>query len=301
MSASDRADAEGLLLLGVAVKDDGLVAIDLEAWKAQARAGAAPARALLFKQYVPLSVVKSDGEKDRLLTFTISTGAVDRDRDTIAVEGWVLDNYLANPVVLWAHCYREPPVGKAEAVVKAAGALKATARFATAEEYPFADTIYRLLLGGYLRAVSVGFAPAKSVFNEERIGWDFLEQELREFSVVPVPSNPEALLDAKADGVDIAPLRKWCEQVLDSMEPGLWIPRAAAERVLKIAGVAPVSVPVPAPPVVPSEQSDPAVKVAVPENSPPSFLTPDVIRAAARAAVSGAVEARINRALGRLD
>ena len=289
------------MLLGVAVKDDDPVVIDLESWKAQARAGTAPGRAVLFKQYIPLSV-KSDGEKNRDLTFILSTGAVDRDRDTIAVEGWNVEHYLKNPVVLWAHAYYQPPIAKAESVVKSAGALKATARFATAEEYAFADTIYRLLLGGYLRAVSVGFAPEKYLFNEERGGYDFVEQELREFSVVPVPSNPEALLDAKSAGIDTAPLRKWCEQALDSMEPGLWIPRAAAERVLKIAGAAPVSVPVPAPSVTP-EQPQPAKNddstKSPPE--PPSFLTPDVIRAAARAAVSGAVEARINRALGRLD
>jgi len=43
----------------------------------------------------------------------ISTDAVDRDGDIIEVDGWEIDNYLANPVVLWAHDYRGVPVGRA--------------------------------------------------------------------------------------------------------------------------------------------------------------------------------------------
>jgi hypothetical protein len=54
---------------------------------------------------------------------------------------------------------------------------------------------------GFLRATSVGFRPKRDKYswNEERGGIDFEEQELLEFSVVPVPSNPEALLSASKD------------------------------------------------------------------------------------------------------
>jgi hypothetical protein len=56
-----------------------------------------------------------------------------------------------------------------------------------------ADTVLRLLDGGFLRATSVGFRPIRQVRNTERGGTDYLQQELLEFSVVPVPANADAL------------------------------------------------------------------------------------------------------------
>ena len=50
------------------------------------------------------------------LVFVASTGEVDRHGDTVAPEGWRLDAYRDNPVVLWAHDYGEPAIGRAEAV-----------------------------------------------------------------------------------------------------------------------------------------------------------------------------------------
>lgn len=206
----------------------------LDSWKALARAGKAPADAILHKQYVADSIKAVDGE-DRKVSFTISTGAIDRDRDTLKADGWKLDSYRKNPVVLWAHDSRSLPIAKAEAIRVQASALKATAEFVPAEDYPFAETVLRMLKGGFLRATSVGFIPLpdKYKFNEERAGFDFMEQELLEFSVVPVPSNPDALTDAKAAGIDTLPLRGWAEKMLDEFEPGQWIAKADLAQYLK--------------------------------------------------------------------
>jgi len=268
--------------------------IELGEWREMARAGAAPSDALLRKQYVPDSI-KAAGERE--LTFTISTGAIDRDRDTLKVDGWKLDNYRLNPVVLWAHNYRGLPVAKAVSIAVVASALKATASFPSPEEYDFADTVFRLIQGGYLRATSVGFRPIKSVYNNERGGFDFEEQELLEFSVVPVPANPEALLAAKRAGIDLAPLKAWAEGVLDAQEPGLWVPKAAAARALALATGEPESVRVPAPePATPptAEPEHPTTKVV-------PALTPETVKAAIQAAVHETVGARVRRELGRLD
>jgi len=43
-------------------------------------------------------------DEDRVIEFTISTPVIDRANDIVNVEGWKLDNYMKNPVVLWAHC-----------------------------------------------------------------------------------------------------------------------------------------------------------------------------------------------------
>lgn len=206
--------------------------VDLATWKTQARAGAAPADAVLRKGYTA-DQVKVEDEDSRKVSFTISTGAVDRDRDTLKVDGWELDDYRKNPVVLWAHNYYGLPIGKAETVLPKSGVLKATAEFATAEMNPLAESVYRMLKAGFLRATSVGFQPLKHAYDEERGGFDFLKQSLLEFSVVPVPANPQALMDAKAAGIDMGPVKGWAEGVLDGMEPGLWVPKERAQAAFK--------------------------------------------------------------------
>lgn len=281
--------------------------LSLEEWKTLAQAGQAPTQALLFKQYVA-EIEKASADGSRKVSFTISTGSVDRDRDTLSIAGWALDNYVKNPVVLWAHYYGQPPIARAESIVKRAKALRATAQFATAEEYPFADTIFRLVNGGYLQATSVGFRPIKWVYDEDRRGYDITEQELLEFSIVPVPANPEALMDAKAAGICLEPLKAWAEALLDEFEPGLWVPKAAAKRALEIAAGEPKSVIVPAEVIpVPGEAKEPVDDPAALESKtfadslPPFLRNPESAREAIRGALSDVASAEIARARGRLD
>lgn len=152
------------------------------------------------------------GTESRRIKFTISTGDVDRDNDTISAAGWVLDNYKQNPVVLWAHSHRDLPIGKAVSIGVEGNALVAVAEFAT---HPLAQTVYEMLKGGFMRATSVGFRAIEYAINEERRGIDFKRQELLEFSVVPVPANPHALIAASAQGMDLEPLRGWVQDVLE--------------------------------------------------------------------------------------
>ena len=130
------------------------------------------------------------------LVFVASTGEVDRHGDTVAPEGWRLAGYRENPVVLWAHDYRQPAIGRADAVWSDGRALLARLEFAPTE---FAGQVERLYRQGYQRGVSVGFRPLR--FEERRdpvngafLGIRFLEQELLEISAVPVPANGDALL-----------------------------------------------------------------------------------------------------------
>lgn len=150
-------------------------------------------------------------EEDRVLRFVGSDETPDRDNDIIEVAGWKLDQYLKNSVFLWAHKYDEPPIGKAIAVNIDATAKKLMfdIKFPTADEYPFADTIYKLYKGGYLNATSVGFAGIKFKTRDDpevlempewRRGKRYMEQELLELSAVPVPANPNALISVRSKG-----------------------------------------------------------------------------------------------------
>lgn len=158
--------------------------------------------------------VKAEDD-DRKVRFTISTAGVDRMGDTISVDGWDLSNFRKNPVVLWAHDARSLPIAKASDVRIEDGVLKATAEFASAEANPLAESVLQLIKGRFLNATSVGFMPRKWRFADDdsrTLGIDFEEQELLEFSVVPVPANPEALIEAR--GVDTKALQVWARNVL---------------------------------------------------------------------------------------
>lgn len=174
---------------------------------------------LLKKKTMTFDVKQIGAPEDRILRFIGSSEAIDRDNDIIEVAGWQLDNYLKNPVFLWCHDYRQPPIGRAVNVVKDVDnkILSFDIKFATAEEYPFAETIYKLYLGGYMRATSVGFKPMKHKRRDDdavldkpewQRGTRFVEQELLELSAVPVPSNPEALQIARSKGIDTGGVEK---------------------------------------------------------------------------------------------
>jgi len=153
----------------------------------------------------------------RVLEFVGSTESQDREGDIIMAKGWKLANYKKNPVFMWAHNYTDPPVGKAIEVWAKDGQLRFHVQFAERHEYEFADTVYQLYKGGFIRATSVGFIPIKSepieTKEDEDDNWfshqptRYLQQELLELSGCPVPANPEALAEAKAKGIisDIAP------------------------------------------------------------------------------------------------
>lgn len=184
--------------------------LGIEAFKAAAKAGEPMDETVVA---VPVSgVVKAVNEEERSVDFILSTGSMDRQGDCVKPEGWDLKNYRANPVVLWGHDYDSLPVAKARNVRIEDGALKGTAVFTPAGMARFNDTVFEMLKGGFLNAVSVGFMPKKWAFaqdNERPFGIDFEEQELLEFSVVPVPAHPQALIDARGKGLDIEPYTAW--------------------------------------------------------------------------------------------
>ena len=134
-------------------------------------------------------------EAPGLATFVLSTDDVDRHGDVVSAEGWRLEAYLRNPVLLWAHDYRRPAIGRAVAVWAEPRRLLAQVEFAPTA---FAQEVAALYEYGFQCGVSVGFRPIR--WEERRdtrtgafLGLRYLEQELLEVSAVPVPANRHAL------------------------------------------------------------------------------------------------------------
>ncbi len=211
--------------------------VELDAWKADAKAQKASADVALRKAFA--GVFKAEGEgADAPIRIRITTTQRDRSHDTVNPSGWRLDNYVKNPVVLWAHDYRSFPIAKDTGLTIDANGLTGTPQFATADENPWAPYCERLIRGGFLNAASVGFVPLKWMYNEEERGVDFEEQELLEYSIVPVPDNPGALVEAKRAGIEIGWIAEWAEKALDEWhgDAGMWVPRQSVEKARVIAG-----------------------------------------------------------------
>lgn len=162
-----------------------------------------------------------DGERVQL--WTISTSAVDRDDDTINVKGWKLKDFNKGGSVLWSHGgdfnVGTVPIAKPLKTYVEDDKLKSIAEFTPRDMNPFGFMIYEMSDQGFVRGSSVGFKPGKFEPNEEREGFmplDFTSgHQLLEWSVTPVPSNPEALLEARSVGIDLLPLKSWIEAIKD--------------------------------------------------------------------------------------
>lgn len=162
-----------------------------------------PSETGTIRAAIPFSM-KSLNDEDRTIEFIGSTAAQDRYGDVIVQTGWELANFMSNPVIPWGHNYHEPPVAKAVEVAITGEGLKFKGQFATADEYDYADTIYKLYKGGYLRAFSVGFIPLAWEIKKDEDGspyFVFTKCELLEVSCVTVPANPEALTLSVKEGI----------------------------------------------------------------------------------------------------
>lgn len=130
----------------------------------------------------------------------MSTAALARDGHILVPQGCRLDNYRANPIVLWGH---DPdfPIGNSDDIVIEPEQIRARIRFAPLGISAKADEIRGLMKAGVVRAVSVGFDPLDGEpLNPSRPkgGQRFTDWELLELSVVSVGSDANALVTARA-------------------------------------------------------------------------------------------------------
>ncbi len=193
-----------------------------------------------------------DIEDTRTVRFIISTDGKDRHGTKLNMKGWNLENFNRNPIVGYQHnvygdnmCVPPNPddvLGPARAWVENANGrdvLMGEVTFEKAEINPQAEKVFRKVLNGTLRATSVGFleiGKGKDVVEKDASGkvigktYEFEGQELIEFSIVNIPSNPEAtrkvvMNHARAGvtmlnriGLPVSEIRKVVNGILDSIE-----------------------------------------------------------------------------------
>lgn len=138
--------------------------------------------------YIEKAMKLAEGEVE----FVVSTNALDSYGERINVEGINLKDYKRNPVVLWGHDGYNLPIAKATKVWKESGKLMARAKFYLKDE--FSRKVYDYIVDGFLNAVSIG-----GMIDEWGADGMTIEKlTMKEFSVVSIPANPEALATAKS-------------------------------------------------------------------------------------------------------
>lgn len=157
----------------------------------------------------------------------INTASLDRDRDRVMPAGARVDNYQRNPVVQWGHNYRDPwaTVGKSNTLELSADAIVADFDLRPAvNDYDPQNIVLLLWNGGWVQTASIGFIPKAGKPNAEG-GTDFTEWELLEWSIVPIPSNQDAVrLAVKGFGSESAD-DIWANAMLDIVtQPNLTDP-----------------------------------------------------------------------------
>lgn len=172
------------------------------------------------------SPVYKKGEGGRNVYSAIaSTAALDRDREILIPKGVIIDSFMKNPVMLNIHQHKELPVGRVVNVTVEEDAVKFDFEFADTED---GNKVERMYQTGFMNAFSVGFIPRSylptwdlpeevttldvqlpdgskrtiDLSKYEQRPWGVIPAwELLEISPVPVPSNPEALLQRASEAV----------------------------------------------------------------------------------------------------
>jgi HK97 family phage prohead protease len=155
----------------------------------------------IFKTFGVIETKVADGN-GRTLVVKITSPTPDRSHDIVVPMGMIADNYLKNPVVLYAHDYSDLPIAKCTELKAIDTGVLASVQFPDEGTYPKADQVYNLYKQGILNAWSIGFMPLEFDENDAG-GHTFTKWELFEFSAVPVPDNAEALTVMRSKGIDV--------------------------------------------------------------------------------------------------
>ena len=135
-----------------------------------------------------------DGSAHRMV---IAANELSRNGDELNLRGISFKNYRKNPVVLWAHdSYQGIPIAKTLKIDHDdKGRIEADFEFNSEDE--FAARVENAWNGGFIRGASIRYMPTKvvEVRNEagevERVRIE--ESDLLEWSLVPIPADPDSV------------------------------------------------------------------------------------------------------------
>ena len=154
---------------------------------------------------------KASKDEDRVIEYIASKEIVDDMGRIFKISGMDLSLFKKFKSVFWNHNTWDVPIGKGIAARKKGDEVRIKVKFAEESDYPFADTVYKLVRGGYINGGSVGISvdpneieyPENKKVGGKPVRMIVNKSTLREFSITPMPANVAAVpLDAALkDGV----------------------------------------------------------------------------------------------------
>jgi HK97 family phage prohead protease len=160
------------------------------------------------KQWKQAFSVKTVDVENRQIRVLASSPDLDRDSERVLPQAFKkrLDIYMSNPVILAGHQHRlddgtPSVVGKAVNVWIDKDGLWAVIEFA---KTPLAEQYWQLYSNGFMKAVSIGFAPLawRDVDENGKRVRVIEEVELFEISLVAIPANRSALSKSQQNKAD---------------------------------------------------------------------------------------------------
>jgi|TARA_B100000085_G_scaffold205695_1_gene189311 hypothetical protein len=156
-----------------------------------------------MKHVFKTMICKAEASDDGTITAVASTPDPDRMDDVVA-PSWKLDDFRRSPVIMHAHDYEGPVVGKAVEIDLVGDTLMMRVKFDEHESNPLGQRLANQYREGFMSAFSVGFAPGKvtprsqlpkdhPAYSEKSAGSYMTENSLLEVSAVAIPANPQAL------------------------------------------------------------------------------------------------------------
>lgn len=113
---------------------------------------------------------------------------IDRSGDSVLPTGYMLDNFLKNPILLSYHSKNEP-IGKVVDIKVTMEGLEITA-----EVHELLNpTVYYAVEQGILKTFSIGFKSLDSMYHPDTDVYYYRSVELLEVSIVSVPDNQDSL------------------------------------------------------------------------------------------------------------
>ena len=162
--------------------------------------------------------------------WVLSDMSLDRDQERVDPQGADFKNFKKNPVVLWAHDYTRPAIGKISNPKVKDGKVVGKVEFDSKDNDEFAYMVGQKVKKGFISAGSIGFKPTTVEFVEEPKDNTRLvhrKWELMEFSICNVPANINALAVRAEEDMD--------SKIVDELEAkiaalGARIAKAEADR-----------------------------------------------------------------------
>lgn len=139
---------------------------------------------------------------NREAEFVISTEAVDSYGTVFKSSGWDLTRYQQNPIVVYGHKVNSDNpdmiLGTSEVRLEN-NQLLAKVRFESQDVNPLAEKVWQKVKSGTLRMASIGANIEEWRWGDTTVGENndvvyFTRQQLLEWSIVPLGSNPDALV-----------------------------------------------------------------------------------------------------------